>query len=78
MKLNRRLCGFHLNEVQVQFLNGYSIIIDAWPLGPDNGTYRAKDGRYLTIIGFHPHLRDGLLSYFDCGEPGRPTQPIRV
>src|SRR5262249_9710530 len=25
MKLNRRLCGFHLNELQVQFLNGYSV-----------------------------------------------------
>jgi crotonobetainyl-CoA:carnitine CoA-transferase CaiB-like acyl-CoA transferase len=66
MKLNRRLCGFYLNEMQVQFLNGYSTLIDAWPVGPDNGTYRAKDGRYLTIIGCHPHLRDGLLSYFDC------------
>src|SRR5215467_12247141 len=44
MTLNRRLCGFHLNELQVQFLNGYSIMIDAGPMGPDNGTYRAKDG----------------------------------
>jgi hypothetical protein len=33
MKLNRRLCGFHLNETQLQFLNGYSMMIDYWPMG---------------------------------------------
>src|SRR5262245_29597963 len=64
MTLNRRLCGFHLNGLQVQFLNGYPIILDTWPLGPDNGTYHTKDGRYVTMIGLHPHLRDGLLDYF--------------
>ena len=64
MTLNRRLCGFHLNELQTQFLNGYSVVLDTWPLGPDNGTYRTKDGRYVQMIGLHPHLRDGLLDYF--------------
>jgi crotonobetainyl-CoA:carnitine CoA-transferase CaiB-like acyl-CoA transferase len=68
MKLNRRACGFHLNELQLQFLNGYSVMIDDWPMGPDNGTYRAKDGRYVTIIGLHPHLRDALLDYFQCAD----------
>src|SRR5262245_34382239 len=66
MTLNRRLCGFHLNGLQVQFLNGYPIILDNWPLGPDNGTYRTKDGRYVTMIGLHPHLRDGLLNFLQC------------
>jgi len=66
MKLNRRVCGFHLNELQVQFLNGYSVMIDAWPMGPDNGIYRARDGRYVTMLGLHPHLRDGLLDYLGC------------
>ena len=28
MTLNRRLCGFHLNELQVQLLNGYSLVLD--------------------------------------------------
>ena len=31
MTLNRRLCGFHLNELQVQLLNGYSVMLDTWP-----------------------------------------------
>ena len=45
MTLNRRLCGFHLNEFQTQFLNGYSVMLDTWPMAADNGTYRTKDGR---------------------------------
>ena len=47
MTLNRRLCGFHLNELQVQLLNGYSVMLDTWPMGADNGAYRTKDGRYV-------------------------------
>ena len=74
LTLNRRLCGFHLNGLQVQFLNGYPIILDTWPLGPDNGTYRTKDGRYVTMIGLHPHLRDGLLDYFQSANTAEAIQ----
>src|SRR5262252_4220676 len=66
MTLNRRLCGLGLNDLQLQFLNGYSTLVDNWPIGPDNGTYRTKDGRYVTMIGLHPHLRDGLLEFLQC------------
>jgi crotonobetainyl-CoA:carnitine CoA-transferase CaiB-like acyl-CoA transferase len=66
MKVNRRLCGFHLNELQTQFLNGYSIMLDTWPMGADNGTYRTKDGRYVTMIGLFPHLANELLSHLQC------------
>ena len=66
MTLNRRHCGLLLNSAQMHFLNGYSTVLDTWPVGPDNGTYRAKDGRYVHMIGLHPHLRDALLNYLDC------------
>src|SRR5215831_18454851 len=66
MTLNRRLSGLRLNDLQLQFLNGYSTLVDNWPIGPDNGTYRTKDGRYVTMIGLHPHLRDGLLDFLQC------------
>jgi crotonobetainyl-CoA:carnitine CoA-transferase CaiB-like acyl-CoA transferase len=66
MKLNRRLCGLRLNDLQLLFLNGYSTLVDNWGIGPDNGTYRARDGRHVTMIGLHPRLRDGLLDYFQC------------
>src|SRR5262249_7939191 len=39
MTLNRRLSGLRLNVLQLQFLNGYSTLMDNWPIGPDNGTY---------------------------------------
>src|SRR5215470_9268688 len=64
--LNRRLCGFHLNELQTQFLNGYSVMVDTWPMGADNGTYRTKDARYVQTIGLFPHLVNGLLSHLQC------------
>ena len=66
LRLNRRRCGFLLNSLQLLFLNGYSTIMDTWGVNPDNGTYRTKDGRYVTMIGIHPHLRDRILTYFDC------------
>ncbi|WP_201313127.1 CoA transferase [Dyella sp. EPa41] len=74
MKLDRRRCGLLLNSPQLQFLNGYGTLMDTWPVGPDNGTYRAKDGRHVTIIGLHPHLRDGLLNYFQCANTAAAIQ----
>ncbi|WP_028161848.1 CoA transferase [Bradyrhizobium elkanii] len=74
MKLNRRRCGLLLNSAQLQFLNGYGCLMDTWPIGPDNGTYRAKDGRYVTMIGLHPHLRDALLDYFQCSNAAHAIQ----
>lgn len=66
MTLNRRHCGLALNSGQMHFLNGYGTLMDTWPIGPDNGTYRTADDRYATMIGLHPHLRDGLLNFLGC------------
>ena len=74
MTLHRRLCGMLLNSLQLHYLNGYCTLLDTWPVGPDNGIYRAKDGRYVTILGLHPHLRDGLLKYFDCANTAQAIQ----
>ena len=70
MTLNRRLAGFHLNELQTQFLNGYPDLLDNWPLGADNGAYRTKDGRYVWTIGLFPHLVNALLGHLQC--PNNP------
>jgi hypothetical protein len=74
MKLNRRRCGLLLNSGQLQFLNGYGCLMDTWPIGPDNGTYCTKDGRFITIIGLHPHLRDAILDYFQCSNTAHALQ----
>lgn len=74
MTLSRRRSGLLLNSAQMHFLNGYGVLMDTWPIGPDNGTYKAKDGRYVTIIGLFPHLRDALLEYFQCSNSARSLQ----
>jgi hypothetical protein len=66
MTLNRRVCGFHLNELQVQLLNGYAVVLDTWPIGADNGAYRTKDGRYVWMIGLFPHMVNALLGHLQC------------
>src|SRR5262245_5101656 len=66
MTLHRRLSGLRLNDMQLNFLNGYSTLMDNWGIGPDNGTYPTKDGRHVTMIGLHPRLRDGLLDFLQC------------
>ena len=73
LKLNRRLCGLLLNSGQLQFVNG-NMLLDTWPVGPDNGTYRTSDGRHVTIIGLHPHLRDGILDYLNAPNTAKGIQ----
>jgi crotonobetainyl-CoA:carnitine CoA-transferase CaiB-like acyl-CoA transferase len=74
LTLNRRLCGFHLNELQTQFLNGYPVLLDNWPLGADSGTYRTKDGRYVQMIGLFPHLAKGLTEHLQCANTPEAIQ----
>jgi hypothetical protein len=74
MTLNRRHCGLALNSGQLHFLNGYGTLMDTWPIGPDNGTYRSADNRYVTMIGLHPHLRDALLGYLGCANTAAAIQ----
>ena len=74
MKLNRRRSGLLLNGIQLHYLNGYNTILDTWPVSADNGMYRAKDGRYVSMIGLHPHLRDALLKYFDAASNPQAIQ----
>src|SRR5215470_4507730 len=74
MTLNRRLCGFHLNELQTQFLNGYSVMLDTWPMAADNGAYRTKDGRYVQMIGLFPHLARGLTENLQCANTPETIQ----
>ena len=74
MTLNRRLSGFHLNELQTQFLNGYSVMLDTWPMAADNGTYRTRDGRYVQMIGLFPHLAKGLTAHLQCADTPEAIQ----
>lgn len=74
MTLNRRLAGFHLNELQTQFLNGYPVLLDNWPVGADNGAYRTKDGRYVWMVGLFPHLVNALMGHLQCPDTPEAIQ----
>ena len=74
LKLDRRRCGLLLNSLQLLFQNGYSTIMDTWGVNPDNGTFRTKDGRHVTMIGLHPHLRDQLLVALNCVNTAQAIQ----
>ena len=74
MTLNRRLAGFHINELQTQLFNGYSFMADTWPIGADNGAYRTKDGRYVWMTGVFPHLANALLGHLQCANTPEAIQ----
>lgn len=76
LTLNRRHCGLALNSGQMHFLNGYGTLMDTWPVGPDNGTYRTADGRHVTMIGLHPHLRDALLDFLGSANTAAAIQAV--
>jgi len=56
--LNRRHCGLALNSGQLHFLNGYGTLMDTWPIGPDNGTYRTAE----KAVGAQKALLNELMS----------------
>src|SRR5262245_32220389 len=80
MSLNRRLCGFHLNELQVQLINGYSVMLDTWPMGADNGVYPTKGRGYGMADWLVPPLGKGTVGQSAVreqpqGDPGRGRKP---
>ena len=58
----------------MQLLNGYSVMMDTWPIGADNGCYRTKDGRHVMMIGLLPHLVNALLGYLGCANTSEAIQ----
>lgn len=62
--VNRRLSGLVLNSLQLTFVNGRTLTIDDYSTSADNGTYRTRDGRFVTLIGLHPKLREGIFGHF--------------
>jgi crotonobetainyl-CoA:carnitine CoA-transferase CaiB-like acyl-CoA transferase len=71
LTLNRRLAGLLLNTFQNTYINAQQILMDSWAVGIDSGIYLAQDGRHVSFIGLLPHLRDGIIGYFN----GAYTQP---
>lgn len=62
--VDRRHAVLSLNNAGFHFLNG-TLIVGGEIMVPVNGFYETKDGRWMCFNGAFPHLRDGILKYFD-------------
>lgn len=53
-----------VNSAMWQYMNG--VVIEGGEIAvPVNSFYETKDGKWFCFNGAYPHLRDGILNYFD-------------
>ncbi|MFA0438921.1 hypothetical protein BCU70_09465 [Vibrio sp. 10N.286.49.C2] len=62
--VDRRHATMSLNDPAYHYLNG-TIILGGEIEVPVNSIQQSKDGQWLCMNGAYPHLRDGILNYFD-------------
>ena len=65
ISVDRRHATLSLNDGIHHYMNGV-IILGGEIMVPVNGFYEARDGRWMCFNGAYPHLRDGILKYFDA------------
>lgn len=65
VSVDRRHATLSLNDGIHHYMNGV-IILGGEIMVPVNGFYEARDGRWMCFNGAYPHLRDGVLKYFDA------------
>ena len=63
--VDRRHATLSLNDGMYNYLNGV-VIIGGEITVPVNGFFETRDGKWLCFNGAYPHLRDGILKYFDA------------
>ena len=63
--VDRRHALLTLNNWQYHYMNGIHIVGGEITV-PVNGIYETRDGRWMCFNGAYPHLRDGILKYFDA------------
>ncbi len=66
VSVDRRLATLSFNSaIGLQFMNG--VVIEGGEIAvPVNSFYEAKDGVWFCFNGAYPHLRDGILNYFNA------------
>jgi crotonobetainyl-CoA:carnitine CoA-transferase CaiB-like acyl-CoA transferase len=65
ISVDRRHATLSLNDGIHHYMNGV-IILGGEIMVPVNGFYESRDGRWMCFNGAYPHLRDGILKYFDA------------
>jgi crotonobetainyl-CoA:carnitine CoA-transferase CaiB-like acyl-CoA transferase len=63
--VDRRHATLTFNDGLMHYMNGV-VILGGEIMVPVNGFYESKDGRWMCFNGAYPHLRDGILKYFDA------------
>lgn len=63
--VDRRHATMSLNDAAFNFINGV-LCTGGEIMVPVNAFYRARDGQWMCFNGAYPHLRDGILKYFDA------------
>ena len=66
IRLDRRLVGLHFNDYLFSYLNGQHLVMDSWGVGPDNGIYETKDGKWFSHVGDIARLKREFSRYLDC------------
>jgi CoA-transferase family III len=65
ISVDRRHATLTLNDGIHHYMNGV-IILGGEIMVPVNGFYQSRDGKWMCFNGAYPHLRDGILKYFDA------------
>jgi len=65
ISVDRRHATLSLNDGIHHYMNGV-VIVGGEITVPVNGFYQSRDGKWMCFNGAYPHLRDGILKYFDA------------
>ena len=65
ISVDRRHAALTTNNAGYHYLNGV-MILGGEIMVPANAFYETRDGRWMCFNGAYPHLRDGILKYFDA------------
>ncbi|HBG98435.1 MAG TPA: hypothetical protein DDY29_06810, partial [Rhodobacteraceae bacterium] len=63
--VDRRHAVMSFNDGMYHYMNGV-VILGGEIMVPVNGFYQDKAGQWMCFNGAYPHLRDGILKYFDA------------
>jgi crotonobetainyl-CoA:carnitine CoA-transferase CaiB-like acyl-CoA transferase len=65
VSVDRRHATMSVNDGMFDFINGV-MITGGEIMVPVNAFYETRDGKWMCFNGAYPHLRDGILRYFDA------------
>jgi len=63
--VDRRHATLSFNDGMLHYMNGV-VILGGEITVPVNGFYQDRNGEWMCFNGAYPHLRDGILKYFDA------------